>query len=80
MSNASKITERIDRDCRARIDAVLAEFNGDVDRMAEEILYWRSRMKQIAKVVAKVQAEEPFAIIPAGPHWQPGKRERGWWR
>ena len=42
MSNPIKITERIDRDCRVRIDAVLAEFNGNVDAMAEEILYWRS--------------------------------------
>jgi hypothetical protein len=59
---------------------------GDVDaraaliRMAEEILYWRRRIRWIAAVVDKVQSEEPFAILPAGPHWQPGRRDRGWWR
>ena len=72
--------EQREQDDRARIDAVIAEFNGNVDAMAEELLYWRSRMKQIAEVVAKVQAEEPFAILGAGPHWQPGRRDRWWWR
>jgi hypothetical protein len=61
------IEERRDRESRKRVDAVLAEFNGNVDAMAEEILYWRSRMRLIAEVVAKVQAEEPFAILGAGP-------------
>jgi hypothetical protein len=33
--------------------------------MAEELLYWRSRMKRIAEVVDKVLSEEPFAILGA---------------
>ena len=74
------IEERLDQEDRARIDAVLVEFNGNIDAMAQELLYWRSRMKQIAKVVAKVQNEDPFAILGAGPHWQPGQRALGSWR
>jgi hypothetical protein len=75
-----------DQENQARVDEVIAEFGGDIDaagaltRMAEEILYWRRRIKWIEGVVAKVRREEPFAIINAGPHWEPGKRERGWWR
>ena len=76
-------TKRMDH--KGRIDAVIAEFGGDVDaataltRMAEEILYWRKRMELISEVVGKVQSEEPFAIIGAGPHWKPGERSRWWW-
>jgi hypothetical protein len=80
------LRERADRDCRAQIDAVIAEFGGEADasaaltRMAEEILYWRSRMQLLSDVVAKVRTEEPFAIIGAGSYWQPGQRSQWWWR
>jgi hypothetical protein len=72
---------------QARIDAIVAEFDGGTDapaalrRMAEELIYWRTRMRQISDVVAKVQAKEPFAVIGAGRHWHPGERKKpGWWR
>jgi hypothetical protein len=74
-----------EQQCQARIDAVIAEFDGESDasaaltRMAEELLYWRHRMGLIAEVVSRVRSEEPFAIIGAGPHWEPGKRKPGWW-
>jgi hypothetical protein len=83
---AAEARERRDQENQAQVDDAIAEFGGDTDaagaltRMAEEILYWRRRIKWISAVVRKVETEEPFAIINAGPHWEPGKRERGWWR
>ena len=83
--DVAALREQRKQECQARIDAVIAEFGGETDapaaltRMAEELLYWRRRMQLIADVVAKVQAEEPFGIIGAGPHWTPGKRGPWWW-
>ncbi len=80
------VRARRDLDNQAQVDAIIAEFNGDADaaaalaRLAEEILYWRIRMRLIADVVAKVRSEEPFAVLGAGPHWHPGERKPGWWR
>jgi hypothetical protein len=83
---AAELRERRDQDDQMKIEATIAEFGGEADaraaliRMAEEILYWRRRIRWIEAVVAKVRSEEPFAILSAGPHWQPGQRERGWWK
>jgi hypothetical protein len=58
---------------------ILAEFGGTVDaavaltRMAEEILYWRSRMKQIADVVAKVHGRG--AVLARAPALQILRRD-----
>ena len=76
-SNLADVRQRMDQESQAQIDAVIAEFDGATDapaalaKMAEEILYWRSRMQQLAEVVAKIQSEEPFAIIGAATR-------RGW--
>jgi hypothetical protein len=75
-----------EQEARAQVEGLIAEFNGESDaagaltRMGEEILYWRHRMGLIADVVAKIQHEEPFAILGAGRYWEPGKRKPGWWR
>ena len=69
--DAAALTAQREQKRQARIDAVITEFGGETDapaaltRMAEELLYWRRRIRLIAEVVAKVQAEEPFAIIGA---------------
>jgi hypothetical protein len=53
--------ERREREDRARIDEVIAEFGGATDppdamvRMAEEPLYWRRRIRWIEAVVAKIR-------------------------
>ena len=58
-SNLADVQQRMDQESQAQIDAVIAEFDGATDasaalaKMAEEILYWRSRMQQLAEVVAK---------------------------
>ena len=76
-SNLADVRQRIDQESRALVDAVITEFNGVTDapaalvKMAKEILYWRSRMQQLAEVVTKIQSEEPFAIIGAATR-------RGW--
>jgi hypothetical protein len=72
--------ERCEQENQALIAEVVAEFAGDVARMAEEILYWRGRMGRLGEVVAKLETREPFVVMGAGPHWQPGDRKLGWWR
>lgn len=68
--------ERSQRLERARIDVVVAEFGGDVDAMAREILSWRRHVRQLEEVVAKVRTGEPFVVMGAEPHWKPGRARR----
>ena len=74
------LKQRRDEENQALVDEVIAEFGGNADAMAQEILYWRSRMRQLVDVVGKIESEEPFAIIGAGPLWKPGERSRWWFR
>jgi hypothetical protein len=43
-------------------------------RLAEEILFLRDQINRIGEVMDLVQAGKPFAVLPPGPHWQPGNR------
>ena len=51
--------------------AVIAEFAGDTDAMAAEILRYRHVLNQLADVVTWAQAGAPFGVIAPGPYWQP---------
>jgi len=75
-----EICERREQENQVLIAEVVAEFAGDAARMAEEILYWRGRMGRLGEVIAKLETCEPFVVMGAGPHWQPGDRKPGWWR
>jgi hypothetical protein len=74
---AAERRKQREQEDQAQVEATIAEFGGDVVRMAEEILYWRGRIKRIAEVVAKAQAKEPCFVLPPGRYWQPGQRDRG---
>ena len=74
------LKQRRDEENQALVDEVIAEFGGNANAMAQEILYWRSRMRQLTEVVGKIQSEEPFAIVGAGPYWKSGERSRWWFR
>jgi hypothetical protein len=41
-------------------------------RLTEEVLFLRDQIRRIGKVMELVQAGKPFALIPHGPHRQPG--------
>jgi hypothetical protein len=43
-------------------------------KLADEILFLRDQIGRIAKVMELVQAGKPFALIPHGPHGQPGDK------
>ena len=49
-------------------------------RMATELLYCREVMQDILAVMDKVQSEEPFTIVGAGPYWKPPEERRWWFR
>lgn len=70
----------------ARIAEVIDTFGGAADaagtmaRMADELLYCRWVMQDIIAFMEKIQAEEPFAIVGAGSHWEPPAIRRWWFR
>jgi hypothetical protein len=76
----SEAREQREQQDRAQVAEVVAEFGGDTARMAEEILYWRRRVKRLAETVGRIERQEPFALLAVGPYWKPGEREPGWWR
>jgi hypothetical protein len=55
--------EQRERDDRAQVAQVVAEFDGDAARMAEEILYWRRRIERLVEVVTKFESREPFILM-----------------
>jgi hypothetical protein len=42
-------------------------------RLTGEILFLRSQIRRIGKVMELVQAGKPFSLIPPGPYW-PGRQ------
>ena len=54
---------------QARRDRVIAEFNGDLQALAAEVLRHRHGVDQLARALNWVQRGAPFAIINPGPHW-----------
>lgn len=45
-----------------------------VMRLADEVLFLRDQIRCIGKVMELVEAGKPFALIPHGPHGQPGNK------
>jgi hypothetical protein len=54
-----------------RRDQVLAEFGGDPQALAEEILRLRHGLSLLAKGIDWMKKSAPFAMIPPGPLWKP---------
>jgi hypothetical protein len=52
-------------------DAVIAEFHGDPQAMATEILRTRHGLAQIADAVEWMREGAPFITMGPGPHWKP---------
>jgi hypothetical protein len=58
---------------RAR-DRVVAEFAGDPQRLADEVLRLRTGVDRLAEAIGWLQAGQPFAMIPPGPESSEGDR------
>ena len=71
---------------QTRIEGVIEDFGGAADapttmaRMAGELLYCRETMQDILAFMDKIRTEEPFGLFGAGPHWEPPKVRRWWFR
>jgi hypothetical protein len=50
-----------------RRDQVVAEFGGDLNAMADEILRYRHGLAQVAEAIGWMKSGAPFAMIPPGP-------------
>jgi hypothetical protein len=53
-------------------EQVIAEFNSDVQAMAEAILNYRWGADQLAAAIPLLKRAAPFALLRPGPYW------RGW--
>ena len=78
-AQAREKRERAEQQDRARVDAVVGEFDEASPRTRTKILYCRRRIEQLVEVVTKFESREPFILMSAGPHWKPGERDPGWW-
>jgi hypothetical protein len=67
----TELTRQREQEEQARRDRVIAEFNGDLQAMATEILYYRFSLAQVADALAWMQAGAPFISMGPGPHWKP---------
>ena len=66
---------RFEEEERRRRAAVVAEFGGDTDAMAGEILRCREALNKLADAAALARAGEPFGLIYPGPTPAPNSRE-----
>jgi hypothetical protein len=53
------------------MSAAIAEFGGDPQAMAAEILHYRHGVAQIAGATDWMRQGAPFVTIGPGPHWKP---------
>jgi hypothetical protein len=51
-----------------RRDAVIAEFNGDLQALANEIVHYRHCVRQLADAVEWTKAGHWFIAFPPGPY------------
>ena len=66
--------EARDREEARRRDQVIAEFDGDLRALADEILRLRHGMTQLADAIEWMKKGAPFAMIAPGP-WEPKPEE-----
>jgi hypothetical protein len=52
-------------------DQVVAEFGGNPQAMADEILRYRNGLSLLAKGIDWMKLGAPFAMLPPGPLWKP---------
>jgi hypothetical protein len=62
-----------EKEDQARRDQVVAEFHGDLQAMATEILRLRRGVAQIADGIQWLRAGAPFGVLGPGPYWRVGE-------
>ena len=65
----AELQERRERSRRAEIDAVLAEFGGNTDAMAEALLHCRQWLRRLVDAGEMIQQGKPFIVMGAGPYY-----------
>jgi hypothetical protein len=74
MKRLAEMKYERDRVQQRHREAVIAEFDGNIDTMADEILLYRRSLMQLATALDCAQAGTPFAVIPPGPHAPPNTK------
>jgi hypothetical protein len=67
--------EARDREEARRRDQVIAEFDGDLRALADEILRLRHGMTQLADAIDWMKKGGPFVMLSPGPLWKPKPEE-----
>ena len=74
--NFAELRCRREQDEQRDRDQVLAEFGGNLQAMADEILRYRRGLVQLADAIDLLQRGAPvFAILRPGPLWKDGADE-----
>jgi hypothetical protein len=67
----AEFTREREQEERERRDQVIAEFGGDPQAMAAEILRCRHGLAQVSDALKWMQTGAPFVTLGPGPHWNP---------
>jgi hypothetical protein len=67
----AECTRRRKHEEQLRRDFVIAEFNGDILAMADEILRYRHGLNQVTDALEWIRQGAPFVTLVSGPYWQP---------
>jgi hypothetical protein len=73
---AREAREQREQEDRARIDAVIAEFGGDMTRMARALLDYRHLLRQFIDAGEMIREGKPFIVMGPGSHWKPDPRKQ----
>jgi hypothetical protein len=68
--------EQREQEDRARIDAVIAEFGGDMTRMAQTLLEYRHLLRQFIDAGEMIREGKPFIVLGPGQHWTPDPQKQ----
>jgi hypothetical protein len=63
-----------EREQQRERDQVVAEFAGDPQRLADEILRLRRGIYQVGEAIEWLKTGRPFAMIPPGPESSEGSK------
>jgi hypothetical protein len=67
----AEIKQEREHEEQERRDAVIAEFGGDLQALADEILRYRHSLALVARTIDWMQRGAPFGIVNPGPYWKP---------
>jgi hypothetical protein len=69
--NLAELPRRMAQERTQNQDRVIAEFDGNLRAMADEILRYRRGLSLLGQGIDWMKSGAPFALLPPGSHWKP---------